>query len=185
MRLSTMTPTIRSQGSPLRALTLNGGSSFISGIFSAWVERVALREVEPRHSLVDHGYVRGVVVLLSVPEAALGKRDAQDGKVSRADEVDADFLAHPAGLTENFDPRVPTAVEGGVALEEMAAMLTPGTVAILSRIASKQAERAAQVGQGAVMHGDTDGHDIVRVVAQRSVQKAEEAWYGEARRRPA
>ena len=99
-------------------------------------ESVAVGEIEARHGLIDDGDVGGVVVLVFIPNFALGDRDAKQREIIGADKIDVDSLVVARRLAEDVDMGLPS-VGGGVALVEIAAIFTPGTVEALLSSASK------------------------------------------------
>ena len=114
----------------VRWLVLNGGN------FERVTDRVAVGEVDASHGLVNDGDLCRVVIFAFVPNSALGEGNTEKGKVSGAYEVDANFLLIAWQLAKHFDG-VCQPLAGGVALEEIAAMVTPGTVAARLRSCSK------------------------------------------------
>ena len=68
-------------------------------------------------------------------------------------------------------PRISTPVgqpfSGGVALEEMAVMVTPGTAVTFALYLIEEGSALGPCLVGAVVNGNADGHDVVRVIAER------------------
>src|SRR5580698_4589934 len=147
--------------------------------FEGLADGIDAGEVFMGEGLVDDHHGCATVVFVGIPNAALEKRNTQDGEVFRADHVELRRLVFGCGLAVDFEFCIEAiGGRGGIAgdrdqggsgnfggfgleLLEVSGPLCPGFVR-------------------SVMDGDSDGHDVVRIVAERGVHQAQEAFDGGA-----
>jgi len=138
---------------------------------------VAAREVAAGERLVDDGDVGGGAVFVLVPETAPEERDAKQLKIGVADEVDAGILIVDSLLALELDAR-DSAIVGWCGGLRDGGHADAGNFGDFFAHLFEVGGSFGPVAVGIGADGHVDGHDVVRIVAERRVHHAPKALDG-------